>query len=204
MLRPLAGRLAAAGVNPDHLTIAGLAAACLSGVSLSLGWMHVGLLWLLASGLCDLMDGDVARLMPGRSGRFGAFLDSTVDRVSDAVILTGLLIGKQTHGGVRWEWLLAWSAALSGAFLVSYARARAEGLGLRCTVGIADRSLRLLLVSLLMLLGFRTSGWFLLGIATLSWITVGQRVIHVWRGARTLQEQPGTVVPGALASRGGR
>jgi CDP-diacylglycerol--glycerol-3-phosphate 3-phosphatidyltransferase len=179
---PVARWLAAAGVSPNLLTVAGLLAAALAALSLSLGNRALGIIWLLISALCDLLDGDVARLLPGRASRFGAFLDSTADRLSDALLFGGLLIGKLHHGGgIAWPWMVVWLLALTGGFLVSYARARAEGLGLDCQVGIADRALRMGIFLLLLLLGWRASGLLLALLALLAWITVGQRIRHVAR-----------------------
>lgn len=181
---PLARGLAGAGILPNHLTTAGLVAAALSGVALALGNLPAGLIWLLISLLCDLLDGDVARLRGAQGSSFGAFFDSTADRLSEAIVFGGLLVGKSHHGGgLGWFWIVAWVLTLTGSFLVSYTRARAEGLGLECRVGIADRSLRMALVILMLLLGFGASVYFLAALSLLAWVTVFQRIAHVHRQA---------------------
>ncbi len=184
VLLPVARGLAAAGVLPNHLTAAGLVAAALAAVSLALGSLTLGIVWLLISLLCDLLDGDVARLRAEQTSLFGAFFDSTADRLSEALVFGGLLVGKAFHGGgCGWPWTVVWVLSLAGSFLVSYTRARAEGLGMECRIGIADRSLRMALVLLMLVLGFRWSGFFLGALSLLAWFTVVQRFIHVRRQA---------------------
>ncbi len=190
-LLPVARWLDVLGAKPNHLTFAGLLAAALSGAAIALGHPVLGLIWLVVGLLCDMLDGDLARLTPGRSTPLGAFLDSTIDRASEAFIFTGLLIGKAYHGGgAGWMWLLVWTLALTGSFLVSYTRARAEGLGTTCQVGIAERPERMVLLLLLLIVGLRHSGWFLLVIAVLAWITVYQRIAHVARQLAPSAETP--------------
>ncbi len=185
VVMPLARVMTRLGVSPDALTATGLVTAACAGVSIALGRPVAGALWLLLNALCDILDGDVARLTRRHASRFGAFFDSTSDRVSEAFIFGGLLIGKSLHGaGTDWVWLFFWLLAFTGSLLVSYARARAEGLGLTCAVGIADRSLRMVIVLIMLFTGFRHSGLFLAGLALLAWVTVGQRIAHVGRQAR--------------------
>ena len=185
VVMPLARAMARLGVSPDALTGAGLVTAACGGVTIALGRPALGALWLLLNALCDILDGDVARLTRRHASRFGAFFDSTADRVSEAFIFGGLLIGKSLHGaGTDWVWMLFWLLAFTGSMLVSYARARAEGLGLSCSVGIADRSLRMVIVIIMLFTGYGRSGAFLAVLALLAWFTVGQRVVHVGRLAR--------------------
>jgi CDP-diacylglycerol---glycerol-3-phosphate 3-phosphatidyltransferase len=191
VVMPMARAMARLGVSPDALTAGGLVTAACAGVSIALGRPVLGALWLLLNALCDILDGDVARLTRTRASRFGAFFDSTSDRVSEAFIFGGLLIGKSLHGaGADWVWMLVWMLAFTGSLLVSYARARAEGLGLTCSVGIADRSLRMVIVLIMLFTGFRRSGLFLAALALLAWFTVGQRVVHVGRLARLRDREP--------------
>lgn len=181
-LLPIARWLQSAGARPNHITLAGIVASFLAGTALAFGHLGLGLIWLIVSLLCDMLDGQVARLKTDATGPLGAFLDSCADRASEAFVFGGLLIGKQYHGGgVGWSWLLVWILAVSGSFLVSYARARAEGLGISCKVGLAERPERMLVLLVLLIAGFRASGWFLLGLTLLTWWTVCQRVVHVAR-----------------------
>jgi CDP-diacylglycerol---glycerol-3-phosphate 3-phosphatidyltransferase len=183
-LVPIARALSGFGIGPDLLTAAGLLAAILCGIALTSGHVLAAILALVASGVCDLLDGDVARLRPGRDRRFGAFFDSTSDRVTEICLFGGLLLHRVRLGPApSWPWALAWLLALTGGLLVSYARARAEGLGIDCRVGIADRSVRLVLVVAMLIAGQRHQEPFLWILAALAWITVVQRVLHVRRAA---------------------
>jgi len=183
-LLPLARGVAALGITPDALTVTGLLIALLAGAALAFGHTFLALIGLLLSGLCDLLDGDVARLRPGRDRRFGAFLDSTSDRISETAIFAGLLLHRVHLGAPGRLWTACWVLALTGSLLVSYTRARAEGLGVACRIGVADRSVRLILVVAMLIAGLPRSGLFLAFLAVLSWITVLQRTVHVWRTAR--------------------
>lgn len=181
---PVARAISGLGITPNALTVAGLLIALLAGAALALGNSLAALIALLFSGLCDLLDGDVARLRPDRDRRFGAFLDSTADRISEIAIFAGLLLYQVHLGAPSRLWTLAWVLALTGSLLVSYTRARAEGLGVACRIGLADRSVRLVLVLAMLIAGLSRSGPFLALLAALSWITVLQRTVHVGRAAR--------------------
>ncbi|HEY2306613.1 MAG TPA: CDP-alcohol phosphatidyltransferase family protein [Streptosporangiaceae bacterium] len=192
VLTPVANALARTPVTPNALTITGTVG------------MTVGALWLFPTGhlfagtmvctgfvLTDMLDGMLARVK-GTSGAWGAFLDSTLDRISDAAVFAGLTI-----------WLvrtrqdaLAWVAlfCLVMGMMVSYAKARAEGLGIPCNVGIAERTERLLItltaagltglgVPYVLTIGF----WVL---AVLSLVTFGQRVDAVRRVAAARPASP--------------
>jgi phosphatidylinositol phosphate synthase len=181
-LLPLAGWLNGMGIKPDHITFIGLGTSLLSGIALAFDSVALGLVWLLVALLCDMLDGDIARLNPASATPAGGFYDSCADRVSEALVFAGLLIGKINHDpSTSWVWIMIWSLALTGSFMVSYARARAEGMGQECKVGIAERPERMVLLVLLLIFGFGPSGWFLLAIAGLSWYTVYQRISHVAR-----------------------
>jgi CDP-diacylglycerol--glycerol-3-phosphate 3-phosphatidyltransferase len=169
------------------------------------GNFRAGALWTLGAGLCDLLDGEVAR-EGGRGTRFGAFLDSTLDRVAEAATLAGIAGFYVSHLVVLAEdptlrveelqrglepitWALAAITAvgaLAGSFLVSYTRARAEGLGLECRVGWFERPERLLLIVIAGLFGVGPVMMVaLLLLTALTWWTAAQRVVHVWKSTRT-------------------
>ncbi len=178
-LLPIARGLDAAGVRANHVTVAGVVACGLAAIALALDRTALALIWLLIGLLCDMLDGDLARLRPENISRFGAFLDSTVDRISEAVLFAGILIAKQEHDGpAGWFWLVLWVLALSGSFLVSYTRARAEGLGVDCSVGVAERPERMVILILLIVFGLSLSGLFLLILSVLAWWTVYERMQH--------------------------
>ncbi len=133
-------------------------------------------MWLLGAGFFDVLDGSLARYY-GFKGTFGSFWDSTLDRVSEAVVFMGFLLyyyHQHFQGGLG----LAFAACVL-SFLVSYTRARAEGLGIDCEVGILPRPGRVLLLSLGLMTAQPTPALALVGF--LSLVTVIQRVLWVWK-----------------------
>jgi phosphatidylglycerophosphate synthase len=179
--RPVGNALAAIGVTANAVTIAGLLLAAGCGLLLARGQGLPAFLCLVASSLCDLLDGAVARANGQPGTRLGAALDSTADRYGEALILTGLIVdGLRDHG----EWYLWLGAlAMTGSFLTSYVRARAEGLGLRCDVGLFERPERLGLLALLCLFGPRIDP-YLLGVLTAgAHVTFVQRLLLVRRAS---------------------
>jgi CDP-diacylglycerol--glycerol-3-phosphate 3-phosphatidyltransferase len=139
---------------------------------------------VLVAGLFDIMDGALAR-STNRATRFGAVLDSTLDRVAEAALFIGILAmyaAEQSVSGV-----LVTGVAWLGSLLVSYIRARAEGLGLECQVGIFTRPERVIILVLGLLLSQFDNVLIiaLAIIAVLSLVTAGQRVLYVWRQTKT-------------------
>jgi CDP-diacylglycerol---glycerol-3-phosphate 3-phosphatidyltransferase len=204
VLRPVVDALDRQGVRADHLTLAGLALSVVSGVAFYEGHSRLAALLLIVSGVCDILDGEVAR-RSGVASKFGAFLDSTLDRVSEAAVLLGILgfylrniyalvlhpeqtVMQISTGLEPLTWaVMAFTTglALVGSFMVSYTRARAEGLGLECKVGWFERPERLVLVILAGLLKvFWAMSAALLLLAILSFATAAQRVAHVHRTTR--------------------
>ncbi|MDR2347273.1 MAG: CDP-alcohol phosphatidyltransferase family protein [Bifidobacteriaceae bacterium] len=179
------------GVGPNAVTVAGTVVAC--GLALTL--FPLGCLWpgALALGLvatADALDGTMARLA-GSASSFGAFLDSTLDRVSDAAIVGGLTI-YLALGGHSWG-VAAGVAALAAGGIVPYARARAEAVGYQASRGIAERADRLIVTLLAALLtGLGLPWWVLAGglglVAVGGFVTVGQRVAAVHRQSREAAE----------------
>jgi len=183
---PVAGGLLRAGVSPDAVTLAGTTVAVAASLwFFSRGQFLAGTVVVTLSVLTDLVDGAMARRM-GRTSRFGAWLDSTCDRLADAAIFSGLALWFAGDGDDRLLLQLALFGLVSGA-VVSYAKARAEGLGLRCDVGLAERAERLILVlggTLLAGLGVDAALPVLLWVlAAASAITVVQRLLEVRRQA---------------------
>ena len=180
---PATRRLARWGVTPNLLT--GVGALANLGVGLLAARGHLvlaGGLWL-AGGLFDGLDGALAR-RTGTTSRFGAFLDSTLDRYSDAFVLTGLM----WYAGDRGQLLEARLAvvALVGTLLSSYTRARAESQGIECKVGLLTRLERFLLVAATLITQQVTIG--LIALSILTHLTVLQRILHVRREARRLAD----------------
>ncbi|MHB9092938.1 MAG: CDP-alcohol phosphatidyltransferase family protein, partial [Chloroflexota bacterium] len=142
---PVAAALLRMGITPNALTLIGFALNVAVAAVIGFGFQTTGGLLVLFAGLFDMLDGAVARL-GGKVTIFGGFLDSTLDRYSEAVIFFGLLV-LYTNQGRDTEVLLVY-AVIVGSLMVSYARARAEGLGLDCSVGWLQRPERILLLGL--------------------------------------------------------
>jgi CDP-diacylglycerol--glycerol-3-phosphate 3-phosphatidyltransferase len=144
LITPIVNRLLKTGVRPNTLTTIGTLLVLLSAVGYGMGWFRVGGALLLLSGVVDTFDGQVARLT-GQVTKFGAFYDSTLDRVGDGAtfigIATYLLLAPDV--AFRIPAVVVCMVAILASLLVSYARARAEGLGLDCKVGIAQRAERI-------------------------------------------------------------
>jgi CDP-diacylglycerol---glycerol-3-phosphate 3-phosphatidyltransferase len=185
---PIARRLAAMGVTPDALTIVGTIGV--AGGALGFyprGHFFVGTLVITAFVFSDLLDGAVARVR-GSSGQWGAFLDSTMDRIGDGAVFGALALWYAGDGNSITLCAVALYDLVAGV-VTSYAKARAESLGLTCNVGIAERSERL--IAILVLTGL--SGLFdvpvlieiaLWGLAAATTITVVQRMVEVRRQTR--------------------
>ncbi len=174
----IAGPIASTGIDPNVLTIAGFLVSTATAVVIALGWTLAGGVLVLVAGGFDMLDGAVARLNGSRS-QFGAFLDSTLDRWAEGFIFTGL-IWHQVVRDAQIEVILA-VLTLIGSMLVSYTRARAEGLGLDAKVGLLQRPERLILLGI----GLLGPTWLLSGVlwflAIATALTAGQRMIHVYR-----------------------
>ena len=179
VLEPLARLIARTGISPNVVTVTGLILNIGVAWVLAQGHMRLGGLLAALVGLLDALDGALARLT-GQKSRFGAFLDSFVDRLCEAVLYLGLLIF-YTRRGARQEIMLIY-AAIVGSLLISYARARAEGLGLECKVGLLTRMERIAILSLALILNRMSIALWVLAILTN--FTALQRVYHVWRITR--------------------
>ena len=191
-INPLGVRLARAGVTADEITIAGTVGATAAAlIFFTQGWWFSGTMLIWGFVMLDVLDGAVARA-GGTATKFGAVLDSTGDRLVDAAVF----------GSIGWyfarhdqPWMLAGCLlCLVLGQLTSYIRARAEGVGLNATVGIAERAERLIII----LVGTGLSGehlrvpyvqaiavWVLVAAST---ITVAQRLATVWRQSRAEQQ----------------
>lgn len=185
LLSPIARFLLKRGVSPDAVTIVGtLGVAGGALVFYPLGELFWGTLFITLFVFSDLIDGIMARIK-GRSGAWGSFLDSTLDRVADGAVFAGVAIWFFT-GGVNTPIGIAAMACLVLGMLVSYARAKAESLGFDANVGIAERAERL--VSVLVVTGLTGLGLpeivllcVLILLALASIVTVIQRVAAVRR-----------------------
>jgi phosphatidylglycerophosphate synthase len=162
-------------IDPNVLTVTGFIITIVA-CSVLVSNLQLGGILVLAGGMFDVLDGVVARVN-GKSSKFGAFLDSVLDRYSDALILLAIAwnLGKQAnYPGVALCLL-----TLVGAFLISYSRARAEGLGESCKYGLMERPERVVLISLGAITGYIMPLLWMLVILT--HFTVIQRIYYVWR-----------------------
>ena len=179
VLAPLVGLLANLGVTPTGVTLFGLGLHILGAVVIGFGSLAGGGFILLLAAVCDALDGALAR-QTGQVSRFGAFLDSTIDRVDETVVFAGIaayyLSSTSGWGDV---WAVVSLLALAGSLITSYSRARAEGLGLDCSVGVFERPERIAVTLLGLFLGSAALVLALLVLVVFSWFTVYQRIEHV-------------------------
>jgi len=197
LVGPIARALIRWGVSPNTITTAGSLVVIASAVAYGMGAAHWGGALLLASGIFDILDGQVAR-NGNRSSTFGAFYDSTLDRVGETAVFLGIAVWFAQGGVPAARMPLAVGlaiTALSASMLVSYTRARAEGLGLECKVGIAQRAERFVVLGVpTVLFGAGREGallfWIVVVLAAVTAITVVQRVIYV--AQRTESAKRGT------------
>ncbi|MCL0089368.1 CDP-alcohol phosphatidyltransferase family protein [Dehalococcoidia bacterium] len=181
LTEPIVRLIARTGISPNALTITGFLLNALVAGVLAGGYLFLGGFLVLFAGWFDMLDGALARIS-GKSTRFGTLLDSTVDRFSEAVVFLGLLVFYLAQGATL-EILLIYFTIV-GSIMVSYVKARAEGLGLRSEVGLFARPERVILLALGLLLS-RISPVALLVVlwilAVGTTITVLHRLIHAWR-----------------------
>jgi CDP-diacylglycerol---glycerol-3-phosphate 3-phosphatidyltransferase len=193
-VNPLVERLIRAGVRPNTITTIGTGLVLVSAIAYALGHIRLGGALLLLSGVADTLDGQVAR-GGAMVTRFGAFYDSTLDRVGDGATFIGIGAFLLTAPDVAYRIpaVIACMVAILSSLLVSYARARAEGLGLECKVGIAQRAERILGLGVASLVvGAGPQALVLEGLVALlavaSMITVVQRFVYVYRTADGVEE----------------
>ena len=179
VVEPPARLLLALHVHPNAITAAGFAVALGAAYLLADGRLLVGGIVMLAGAALDMFDGAVAR-MGGKESTFGAMLDSVLDRLSEIAVLFGLLVF-YVRGGDDAGAYLAFGA-LAASLMVSYLRARSEGLGVPGDVGLMGRPERIVVLGAGLLLGY--PAWALGIIAVLASLTVVQRAVHVWRAGR--------------------
>jgi CDP-diacylglycerol--glycerol-3-phosphate 3-phosphatidyltransferase len=187
---PIAGLLYRLHIHPNTITTVGALLVTVSAMAYAYGWIRWGGVLLLASGIIDTFDGQVARRGQMES-KFGAFYDSTLDRVGDGATFIGIAVYLLRAPDVGWriESVTLCMIAVLSSLLVSYARARAEGLGIECKVGLVQRAERLLVITVpTILIGAGPRALVLEGIvavlALLSTVTVIQRFLYVYRVTR--------------------
>jgi CDP-diacylglycerol--glycerol-3-phosphate 3-phosphatidyltransferase len=177
-LDPLVTFLMSLRVHPNVLTLVGVALGVVAGVVVAQGRVREGAIWLLVSGLFDMLDGQVAR-RSGQASTRGAFFDSTLDRYAEGAFFIGLMWHFASAGDV--VSMLAAVLVLVGSLLVSYARARAEGLGTECRVGLMERPERFVLTIIGCLAGGVVLTAVLWIMVALVHATAVHRIVHVYR-----------------------
>jgi CDP-diacylglycerol---glycerol-3-phosphate 3-phosphatidyltransferase len=190
ILAPVVRLAIALHLTPNTITVIGLAITVAASILVATGSLLLGAAILTAGSLLDAVDGALARAQGGGTA-FGSFLDSTLDRVGESVLYIGIgawLLASQPDP--FWP-LVAVMVALAGSFVVSYAHARAEGIGHAANVGLAPRTERLVLVIAgvaLAGLGVTAGLVAILGlVAALTVVTVVQRIRHVWLASQAVQ-----------------
>jgi phosphatidylglycerophosphate synthase len=196
LMGPAADFLARLHVHPNTLSLLGLVLSGLAAILYGTGFFFWAAWIVVLAGTCDVLDGEIARLA-GKASRFGAFFDSSLDRFSEIIIFSGLawyfsggelsplVRGAETTGMPSPIAVLFIILAIGGSLMVSYTKARAEGLGLECKGGFMQRPERIVLLVIGSLLGsIPVVGLFLMEfilflLALLSNFTAVQRILHV-------------------------
>lgn len=202
LIDPVAGWLVRARVSPNAITTVGTLCTIGAGALYASGWIHAGGWFMGLTALFDVLDGEVAR-RTGRSTLFGAFYDSTLDRVADAAVLGGLLIFFSTSARFGSTWMVVVTlVALVGALLTSYTRAKADALGIDARTGVLQRPERVTILSAPMaFFGVMADGWVLRSVviflAVAAAVTVVQRIRVVARetAGRTHPAGPSVMPP---------
>jgi CDP-diacylglycerol--glycerol-3-phosphate 3-phosphatidyltransferase len=192
---PLVSALLRTRITPNTLTTIGAVLIVVSAVAYGFGHVRLGAALLLASGIVDTLDGEVAR-RGTQTTKFGAFYDSTLDRIGDGATFIGIATYFSYAPDIRSRELIivACMVAVLSSLLVSYMRARAEGLGLQCRVGLVQRAERILGIGLpTLIFGAGSRGLVLVivvaALSILSLFTVVQRFLHVRREAHAADMQ---------------
>jgi CDP-diacylglycerol--glycerol-3-phosphate 3-phosphatidyltransferase len=175
-LEPIARVFSQTSLSPNVVTIIGFVLMVGVAVVLARGHLILGGLLIIAAAIFDAVDGTLARMI-GRTSRFGAFLDSTLDRFSEAIIYLGIFI--HLSGQNQNLELILIYATVVGSLMVSYARARAEGIGLSLKDGLFTRFERVLLLVIGLIFNLLTPALWLLAIFTN--LTAVQRMYLVWQ-----------------------
>jgi len=178
LLDPIVSIISHMGVSPVAITIIGILISLFGAFLVAGGKLFGGAVALAVSGLCDIIDGSLAR-KEKKVTLFGAFLDSTGDRVAELAYFGALVIYYVSKTPANIFYVSLTLIALSGSLLTSYARARAEGLGVRCEVGLVERPERIVLLILGLVFGGFPLIVIIVILAFLTVFTFIQRVVHV-------------------------
>lgn len=190
ILDPIAELLAKTGVSPNVVTFIGFLLMVLVGVVISQGYLLAAGVLLILAAVFDAFDGALARKL-NRVTRFGAFFDSTLDRFSEAAVFLGILIYYQSQGAGT-EVILAYLAII-GSLMVSYTRARGEGLGISIRGGLLSRLERMVIVMIGLILNQLTIALWIL--APLTNFTAVQRIWLTWRALQEVDQPSKSDLP---------
>ena len=179
VVKPVGEQLRRTKLSPDHLTLIGLVVACGAAVAVGLGALRLGLLLVVLAALPDLLDGALAKAS-NQSSQRGAFFDSTIDRVTDAVLLGGVAWFLASQRGAHAAVLPF--AVMAVSSLISYQRAKAEALGLTAKGGLMERAERIILLCVGLLFDSMLF-WTMILMLVLVTITAVQRFFKVWNQA---------------------
>ncbi len=196
IFEPIALAMGRLGLTPDMLTLIGFAITVTGAGLVALERFTIGGIVVFIGGAFDMFDGTLARAT-GKVSRLGAFMDSVFDRWGEVIVYTGIIIGGELGGHTRVPILAA--IAMGSAFMVSYVRAKSEGLGFTAgtgmaAVGIMPREIRLVILSIGLILtdapDIKALEWALIIISIGATLTVIQRILHVRSQAN---QQPSTI-----------
>jgi CDP-diacylglycerol--glycerol-3-phosphate 3-phosphatidyltransferase len=199
LIEPVADLFVRLGVSPNILTTVGTLSTVSGGIAFATGHIRTAG-WIIGlTAIFDVLDGTVAR-RTGKVTVFGAFYDSTLDRVADGALLGGIAWFYATNAVYANRWMLAVAMlGIVGTFLVSYTRARAEALGIDAKVGVMQRPERVTLLSAPQaFFGLALGGWVFAGVvailAVTAWITAVQRILFVRRSSLNEVATPLTII----------
>jgi len=184
-------------LNPNHFTTLGLILSIPAAYLFGTGYLRLGGVLMLIGGIFDIIDGKVARAT-NRVTKFGALYDSTLDRYSEVMIFFGLAYYFVTSywqvGDFNLSLItaLAVSVAIGGSVMTSYVRARAEGLGMECKVGVMQRSERVVIIAFGAIFHQYTLVVAIFIVAIFSNVTAIQRLYYVWKSENLIKKEPAT------------
>lgn len=180
IIDPIVTFLARVGITPDFLTILGVLAHGLFAWLIISGQMLLAGVAVAILSPLDALDGSLARKTKRTQSKFGAFLDSTLDRIAEVILYAGYII---YFANAENSWMVAAAyLALTGSLMVSYTRSKAEALGIPCKVGLLTRVERYIIIVVSLVLNVPEYGLVVLAVGT--YFTTAQRMYHVWKQTR--------------------
>lgn len=177
IIDPIVTLLARFKLSPDVLTVVGMLAHFILAAFIATGRMQAAGIGAILIAPLDALDGSLARKLGRKQGGFGAFLDSTLDRLAEVILYGGFIYYYYSTGNTTM--LAVAYVAMSGSLLTSYTRSRAEALGLSCKVGIMSRVERYVVLIVALLLNRPDIGLIIIAVG--GYVTFGHRIYHVWR-----------------------